>query len=233
MSLTPSNRYGEPQHALPRKVRKIGKNETSLELRPPEFTVLTLVNEADPSIVGPPPQTVTMSCDSTVHELVQELVRTVASDLVGTPSRVWSLQQPRTQIEGSQYPMSRLLQLGGELLVDDEKAQTDTLEYSVIGPKVFAVEFQVAGAWLVDETKVPVAQPGPEPENPFSPIFNSGSDFFSKMQNSAPKVASDVKMHSPSPSVPFKPASAIRTAGTSKARVPGTLGLGNMYGGLA
>jgi ubiquitin carboxyl-terminal hydrolase 4/11/15 len=219
-------RYGKPTYPLPRRARTVGVySEVQLDLYPPSFTALRLVSSSDddPSITGPPPPLVLVSNGATVGDAVNAMAKAAlpASLFAESPRlriRAWILPHPRTSVTGSAYPVSRLQQIGGQLI---RSADYDTeVEYSLLEDgDVFVVEAASPTGWMVDEDKIPVPEDvgGMEPEAPLAPLFNSagGNDFFSRYESK--KVSSsdsDVKMRSPSPA-------GGRSSGTTTALRPG------------
>jgi ubiquitin carboxyl-terminal hydrolase 4/11 len=241
-------RYGRPKeaHVLPRVVRAMGiRQDPMLEVHIPSFTALRLVPQADPSITGPPPPLVSVSAGSRVQHLLASLARSAAAtpqgeiDYIPDPKdgyRVWHVPSPRTSVTGSEYPVSRLQEVGGMLIQpsDFEKTLDEALVQS---GDVFVVEFRSKNdaPWLVDASTV--SQDGGaalEPVAPAAPLFSPNFDFFTKLNPKRDRGDGDVKMRSPSPGPASK---ALRSTAFNKSaytppppkpRVPGTLGLGNM-----
>jgi ubiquitin carboxyl-terminal hydrolase 4/11/15 len=226
-------------------VRAVGqRQEASLELRPPQFSPLLLVNTPDLTITGPPAPTVTVSADTSVGEFCQQLARALKSSHDPSDTRIWALVHPRTEVDGSQYPISRLLEVGGRLLSEYDE-QRKTLDDALIqSGDLFAVEFREQAAWLVDAATVPAPgdAPGIEKELP-PPLFNSENDFFSRMQTGAsgkPSLSSvtskDITIRPTSSKLPgfYKSTVSNKVTSTSNTKIkdPGTLGLGNMYASL-
>jgi ubiquitin carboxyl-terminal hydrolase 4/11/15 len=223
-------------------VRAVGqRQEASLELRPPQFSPLLLVNTTDLTISGPPAPTVILSADTPVGEFCQQLARAIKSSHDPSDTRVWALVHPRTEVDGSQYPTSRLLEVGGKLLSKDEEAHKTLDDALIQSGDLFAVEFKEQGAWLVDAAAVPTPgdAPGTDKELP-PPLFNSENDFFFRMQTGAggkPSSSSitskDITIRPTSSKLPgfYKSTVSNKAASTGNTKVKdaGTLGLGNMY----
>lgn len=226
-------RYGQPAHPLPRKVMAVGvRQEPTLEIRPPRIKSLLLVQSNDPAITGPGDPSLTLSADTTVQELRERMFRLYSSETTQVSYRIWRLLPPRTAVTGFQYPTSRLLEVGGELLNDEG---SKTLEEALIqSGDLLAVEVAQEGNWLVNADKVPAttdAEVAKEELPP--PLFASENNFFDRMQTRS-STASESKAVTLMPSTQYLGPKLPSKFGTSrfvttaKARDPGTLGLGNM-----
>lgn len=211
------------------------RQEPTLEVRPPQIKPLLLVKSDDAAITGPNSCQLTLSADTSIRELTKQLIQAVSSEDVSTSCRVWSLVHPRTAVPGSHYPVSRLLEVGGQLLVDDG---SKTLEEALIqSGDMLAVEFQEHGHWLVENSEVPAPtySANTQGEVP-APLFVSETNFFDRMlAKSGGKPATgamankDIASGSFTRGSSFKPSASLKlTAGSLKTRTPGTLGLGNM-----
>lgn len=201
-----------------------------MELHPPRLKALILSKHAT-AVTGPPHPYVTVSSKDTVKGLLTALASTVGPwHDASVLSRVWKVAAE--DLEGSQYPLSKLIPGGSTELLHD-KGQT--VEEALIEPyDAFVVEFQEGGKWLVDvpdESHKAVSVITP-PEVP-PPLFSSGDGFFDRMSftSSGSKFnASAYRASLAGPST-LKAAAPI-TFGSSSTRKfteePGTLGLGNM-----
>lgn len=229
------DRYGKPTHPLPRKVRAAGaRQEPTLEIRPPKIKPLLLVQSNDPAITGSGKPPLTLSAETTVGDLRRRLIQTFTSGDAHPPFRVWRLVHPRTAVTGLQYPTSRLLEVGGELLADeDSKTLEDVLIQS---GDMLAIEIAQDGNWLVDTSKVPPAgDPEATQEELPPPLFTSENNFFNRMQTksgsgpapASSRVTTRDAISTSSAFSKYAPISRLADGG-AKNRNPGTLGLGNM-----
>lgn len=131
-----------------------------------------------------------------------------------------------------------LVRIGATILEESESTLADAL---IDSGDSFAIETKATGEWLIDTSRVP-AKPGdvstqpPPVINAPQPLFGSGPDFFSGIQqrNTATSVASSSTAVVPSQTT-LKPSALIKPAVTKDSRqlkinkpLPGTLGLGNM-----
>ncbi|KAH7914594.1 hypothetical protein BJ138DRAFT_346574 [Hygrophoropsis aurantiaca] len=229
--------YGLPSHPLPRKVIARGiLQEPVLELRPPRLKVLTLMNLTSDVPLGPPHGYITVSTKDTVKKLCKDLAATVILH-PNAPYRIWKIEPG--EFDGSQYPVSKLISGGGELLEESEK----NLEDSLIEPDdPFVVEFQQNGEWVVDASKVPRTSSTNVTSAP-PPLFSPENDFFKRLGNELTTIqSSQSAQHAPSPSFknssskisenpitpPSKPFGGFLKGSTKSIQRPGTLGLGNM-----
>ncbi|KAH7927348.1 cysteine proteinase [Leucogyrophana mollusca] len=208
--------YGQPLHPLPRKVISRGiLQEPVLELRPPRLKALTLKDVKADLPLGPPPVFVTVSTKDSVKRLCKDLAAAVAPR-PNAPYRIWKIEP--AEFDGSQYPASKLISSGGELLEESDK----TLEESLIEPDdPFVVEFQENGEWVVDASKV-IRSNSTNVTGVPPPLFSSENDFFSRLGHNLTSLPNSQVTPTSFKSYGFSKAS-------SKAvQEPGTLGLGNM-----
>ena len=108
------------------------------------------------------------------------------------------------------------------LLLESNRLLTDS---GIEDGDSFAVEVKVEGQWIMPETftaadNISASQETQPADDASKPLFQSGSDFFSKLQANRPPVAQ-----------PLKPALTTKDPRPvpKPSILPGTLGLGNMY----
>ena len=233
------SRYGESRFPLPRKVIARGiVQQPVLELCPPRLKVFLLTAVESEMPDDPSYSHIIVSSADTLSKLSKELVAEVSSD-PQRPCRIWRLAS--TNFDRLHYPSSKLMQDGAALL----KASDETLEEALIEPDdSFVVELQQNGKWIVDASEVPLAAISGSIQNGIpQPLFHSGSDFFSRLED---KLALQPTLKpEPSPSTSKKslkpPQLKVGIARPSLAtsfqhpksnnkatQQPGTIGLGNM-----
>ncbi len=226
------HRYGPSQLSLPRKVIERGfAKQASLELRPPKFSVHLLVLSSVPgqSIA---PLEVTVSSTDKVADARRAFAEAAAPHKASTAQyRVWRIPSQAASLERL-FPADTLRTCGATELVPAETMVEDEF---VDSGEAFVVEFMTMGQWLVDASEIAVTtngatsqtapQPPPPPPTQPAPLFGSGTDFFSKLQQKSPPATAV------SPFKPNAPASTNKPGTSTRSKVlhdPGTMGLGNM-----
>lgn len=188
-------RYGQPQHSLPRKVIELGlMRQTSLELHPPRLYAHVLL---PPDLGGTaatefPPQVVTVSVTDTIADVNKALIQAIypPERAEGKKFRVWKFENAPTDIP--YFTVDHIRRLPVSLQNDGPETVHDAfLDVS----DRFAVEATMNNLWIVPEDDVQqvassVRKPtlsaiSDFPIGAHKKIFNSGSDFFSKLQASA------------------------------------------------
>jgi hypothetical protein len=233
LSMSSLGRYGEAKHPLPRKVYSVGdRREAKLDLRPARVMALLLVKDVDPAISGPPPKTVTTSSYAPVKDLYKDLINAVSPVANPPKARIWSVMRPRTAIEGLHYPVSRLLEAGGQIR---NRFEDKTVDQALIEPgDVFVIELPDADQWLVNMTDVPGL--GETDAEAPAPLFSAENNFFNRMQKTLKTTESPERKAERTAATSTlrlrngnkaEPSAASLTA--TKTRTPGTMGLGNMY----
>ncbi|KAI8974530.1 cysteine proteinase [Trametes punicea] len=226
--------YGEPKYPLPRKVIARGlMQEPMLELRPPTFKVHLLTSATIPG-QSMSPKEVTVSSTDKIRDVRHAFAATLNPQKAASGQfRIWKIS-PDASTDQLLFSADTLRACGSTLLEDSDRTVDDEL---VDSSEVFVVEFINRDKWIVDPAEVTSLSDGaPAPTQPLppppptqpGPLFNSGPDFFSKLQQrSAPTVG----MSSVSPFSPSSGTVSKANPSTSRPKVqrePGTLGLGNM-----
>ncbi|CDO75837.1 hypothetical protein BN946_scf184951.g35 [Trametes cinnabarina] len=221
--------YGEPKYPLPRKVIARGiLQEPQLELRPPAFKVHLLSPTALPG-QNLPPREVTVSSTDKIREVRHAFAAAFNPQKAASGQfRVWKIA-PNASTDCALFSVDTLRTCGAALLEDSDRTVDDEL---VDSSEVFVVEFMTRDSWMVDAAQVaPLSADGasqaPPPPTQAGPIFNSGPDFFSQLQQrSAPTVSTtDATSFASSAVTVSKPGPSAKP---KVQREPGTLGLGNM-----
>lgn len=220
------HRYGPSQLPLPRKVIERGvMKAASLELRPPKFSVHLLVLSSIPG-QSVAPLEVTVSSTDKVADARRAFAEGVAPQKASTTQyRIWRIPSQAASTERL-FPADTLATCGATELTP---AEATVEEEFVDSGEAFVVEFMAGGQWLVDASKFTVTTngttsqttpppPPPPPAQP-APLFGSGPDFFSKLQQKSPPAASTTAVSL------FKPSASTRS---KIQQDPGTMGLGNM-----
>ncbi len=226
-------RYGEPKYPLPRKVIARGlMQEPILELRPPSFKVHLLAPTSVPG-QSTPVKEVTVSSTDKICAVRHTFAAAVSPQKAALGQfRVWKTTSDAS-MDQLLFPADTLRTCGASLLEDDDNTVGDEL---VDTSEVFVVELMTRDKWLLEVSEVapptngapaPSAPPPPPPPTQPGPLFGSGTDFFTQLQQKAPPVTNATTTSA------FKPApSNALTKSSARPRVqhdPGTLGLGNMY----
>ncbi|OSD02956.1 cysteine proteinase [Trametes coccinea BRFM310] len=225
--------YGQPKHPLPRTVIARGiMQEPQLELRPPAFKVHLLSPTTVPGQTMPPKEVTVSSTDK-----IRDVRRTFAMALSpqkasSTQFRVWKIA-PDASTDSLLFSADTLRTCGAALLEDSDRTVDDEL---VDSSEVFVVEFMSRDHWLVDSAQVtPLSdgtasssQPPPPPPTQPGPIFNSGPDFFSQLQQKTPAAVSTTSATMFTPGTVSTSKVGPSSSKPKIQREPGTLGLGNM-----
>ncbi|OJT02905.1 Ubiquitin carboxyl-terminal hydrolase 4 [Trametes pubescens] len=224
--------YGEPKYPLPRKVIARGlMQEPILELRPPSFKVHLLAPTSVPG-QSTPVKEVTVSSTDKIRAVRHTFAAAVSPQKAALGQfRVWKTTSDAS-MDQLLFPADTLRTCGASLLEDDDNTVGDEL---VDTSEVFVVELMTRDKWLLEVSEVapptngapaPSAPPPPPPPTQPGPLFGSGTDFFTQLQQKAPPVTNATTTSA------FKPApSNALTKSSARPRVqhdPGTLGLGNM-----
>ncbi|KAI0741559.1 cysteine proteinase [Daedaleopsis nitida] len=216
--------YGPPKFPLPRKVIERGiMKEAKLELRPPKFNVHVLVPSSLPG-QHTPVKTITVSSTDSVADARKAFAESLSTTGTGN-YRVWRVP-PSASSEELLFSVESLRTCGATLLESDQSNVEDEL---VDSSEELVVEFMKKDGWLIDvsESTVLPAPPAcpPPPATQPAPLFSSGTDFFTKMQQkTTPSVGTTAVS-------PFKPATVNKPGPSARPKVqqePGTMGLGNM-----
>ena len=223
-------RYGEPKYPLPRKVIARGiLQEAVLELRPPAFKVHLLAPSSVPGQTTAPKEVVVSSTDK-ISDARRAFAAAINPQKAASGEfRVWKIASD-SSTDQLLFTADDLRSRGASLFEDDERTVGDEL---VDSSEVFVVEFKNRDKWIVDSAQVASPSNGastvpPPPSTQPGPLFNSGPDFFTQLQQrTAPTVGTTaVTTFKPSPV-------SANKAGASGSRLkaqhdPGTLGLSNM-----
>ncbi|PIL25106.1 hypothetical protein GSI_12995 [Ganoderma sinense ZZ0214-1] len=228
--------YGPSRLPLPRKVIERGfLHQASLELRPPKFSVHLLVLSSIPgqSIA---PLEVTVSSTDKVADARRAFAEAAAPQTASTTQyRVWRIPSQAASAERL-FPAETLRTCGATELTPAEATVEDEF---VDSGEAFVVEFMARGEWLVDASEFAVTingstsqnAPPPPPPPPLTqpaPLFSTGTDFFSQLQQKSPPAVNTTAVS------PFKPTALVSTNKPSTStrpklrQDPGTMGLGNM-----
>ncbi|KAI0657997.1 cysteine proteinase [Cubamyces menziesii] len=222
--------YGEPKYPLPRKVIARGiLQEAVLELRPPAFKVHLLAPSSVPGQTTAPKEVVVSSTDK-ISDARRAFAAAINPQKAASGEfRVWKIASD-SSTDQLLFTADDLRSRGASLFEDDERTVGDEL---VDSSEVFVVEFKNRDKWIVDSAQVASPFNGastvpPPPSTQPGPLFNSGPDFFTQLQQrTAPTVGTTaVTTFKPSPV-------SANKAGASGSRLkaqhdPGTLGLSNM-----
>jgi len=195
------------------------------------FKVLTLsVHSSVYNITGPPPATVTLSAADSVKTLFRHLANAFPT-YANLPFRIWLIEAQ--DLEGSVYPISKLLTVGATLVPEINKS----IEAAALGSgDTFVVEFKHGSDWVVHESKVkPEGTSFVMTADVPPPLFSSENDFFSRFSKGSsspkPKTTSTITNHimSKLSSSGFAGSSSFGSSNIhNKFQEPGTIGLGNM-----
>ena len=227
-------RYGPALLPLPRKVIERGvMKQASLELRPPKFSVHLLVLSSIPG-QSTAPLEVTVSLTDKVAEARRAFAEAAAPQKASTTQyRVWRIPSQAASTE-LLFPADTLRSCGATELTSAEITVEDEF---VDSGEAFVVEFMNRGQWLVDASELAAMPNGtapqtfpPPPPPPLTqpaPLFGSGTDFFSKLQQKSPPAVGTPVIS------PFKPNALASSKPNASTRPkvqhdPGTMGLGNM-----
>ncbi|EKM50435.1 uncharacterized protein PHACADRAFT_129620 [Phanerochaete carnosa HHB-10118-sp] len=218
--------YGEPNTPIPRKVIKRGlAQEITLELFPPKLYAHVLTPDSAGALTPSTPVEVVVSSTDALRDVRKKLFDAVCSDSANAEFKVWAL--------GEWQPTSKYISLSEFKRMDAPDqlvGDTHTFEDSVFEDQdAFAVEVKQDGQWLVQDTKdsqtaLSSSQQTPPADNEPTPLFQSGSDFFSQMQAKKPQPVSTLK----SAIAAIRETKDPRPAPKASTITPGTLGLGNM-----
>ena len=228
------HRYGPALLPLPRKVIERGfMKQASLELRPPKFSVHLLVLSSIPG-QSTAPLEVTISSTDKVAEARRAFAEAAAPQKANTTQyRVWRIPSQAASTE-LLFPADTLRSCGATELTPAEVTVEDEF---VDSGEAFVVEFMNRGQWLVNASELAAmpngtaSQTSPPPPPPLTqpaPLFGSGTDFFSQLQQKSPPAVGTTAVS------PFKPnalAATNKPSTSTRSKVqhdPGTMGLGNM-----
>ncbi|RDX48228.1 cysteine proteinase [Lentinus brumalis] len=221
--------YGPSPIPLPRKVIERGIAQmATLELHPPRFHVQLLV----PAVIGrsSPPKAVTVSSTDKVGDVIQTFAEALSKEQAAIGRyRVWrvpfNITSDSTMLVGADTLRTHgasLLEANDQRTVEGEFVESD---------ESFVVEFTQAGQWIVDASQVPSpssarSPPPPPPPTQNAPLFNSGSDFFSQLQQKTPPAVGAMSTSQKSGAL----VSVTKSGSYAREKVqePGTVGLGNM-----
>ncbi|KAI0629147.1 cysteine proteinase [Trametes polyzona] len=225
--------YGQSTYPLPRKVIARGlAQEPVLELRPPSFKVLMLTPTNLPGQAIPPHE-VTVSSTDSVRGARQAFATAVNPAKASSGEfRVWKISADAST-DQLLFPVDRLRTCGAALLEDSENTVGDEL---VDSSEVFVVELMHRDKWQIeasdvapplDATPAGSVPPPPPPSTQPGPLFGSGPDFFTTLQQKkAPAAETSSSTFKSGPVVTVsKPGPSTRPKAQHD---PGTLGLGNM-----
>lgn len=224
-------RYGPPkQGPIKRKVITRGiQGELSIELHPPRFRYFLLTDEpANRMVHGDKEFSITTSYVSTTNALHRDLA---AKFDRSEEHRIWQITLGNEPI-GTNYPSGALLLSEARVVEPGDKLIGDVISAS----DAFIVEFKENGRWIADITDtVDTNDTGTVDDRAPLPLFNQGSDFFSRMGGSSstsigrstltingltsPSSLSSTSTLSKSTGIANRPKTSIK---------PGTLGLSNL-----
>ena len=229
--LRPEFRYGTPERSpIKRKVITRGiQGEPSIELHPPRFRYFLLTDEpANRMVHGYKEFYFTTSYVSTTsalhHDLAAKFHRT-------EEHRIWRITLSN-EPTGTNYPSGALALSEARVIEPGDKLIGDVISAS----DAFVVEFKENGKWVTDTTDTnETNETGTVEDRAPLPLFNQGSDFFSRMggggSTSLGRSTLTINgLTSPS-SISSTSSLGKPTAIASRPRVsikPGTLGLGNL-----
>jgi len=229
MSYLPSEfRYGAPEQSpITRKVITRGiQGEPSIELHPPRFRYFLLTDEpANRMVHGDKEFYFTTSYVSTTSALHRDL----AAKFHRTEEhRIWQITL-NNEPKGTNYPSGALARSEARLIAPGDKLIGDVISAS----DAFIVEFKENGRWITDTNETNGT--GTVEDRGSLPLFNQGTDFFSRMGGSSstsvgrstltingltsPSGLSSTSSLSKSTTITTRPRASIK---------PGTLGLGNL-----
>ncbi|KAG6811700.1 hypothetical protein H0H92_006207 [Tricholoma furcatifolium] len=211
--------YGEPTHALPRRVIARGSNKVpSLELYPPVVKVFRLAKE----ISAAPFTSIVVSGGETIKTLHAVLANTVSPEREKDAIfRVW-----RVPVEDDWKSLdvstNFLAEQQGKIL--EESPDRTVEDESIDSTDCFVVEFKDNSSWLSDSVPPPPSTTSGAP----APLFNSKDNFFDRMSgrgSTSTASTSVTRLNDYTSSTMWKSSTS-----TYKEKVlePGTLGLGNM-----
>ncbi|KIJ55336.1 hypothetical protein M422DRAFT_57819 [Sphaerobolus stellatus SS14] len=234
--------YGPPTVTLERKVTtRASSQELFVECYVPIFKVyrLTKTNEEGLSGEGKPHQ-IQMSLQKSAKEFflaLTEYLSTISSE----EFRLWRVSGLEAEYgEGSEYPIGRLRANDGEIFHVAEDDKEKTLGELLVNPNdEFVFEFKENGSWPSESPVVSKKRAGNAALTALTTIsaqlskaptlFNSGS-YLDELSSRLGNTPSSSKGESSSSSL-LQPAPTIlrtRSKSPQPARVPGTLGLGNL-----
>lgn len=201
-------------------------NTPTLELRPPVLQVHRLISESNGANVHP--SQITISSQAKLADLYQNL-----STLLDLPSasifRVWVANN--TYFSEENIVVSDFVDRGQLLPASSEVVSLNkTIDESLIasGDKL-VVEVCEGDSWLLNESDTRESNATADEQSIIGPVFNSGSDYFSKM-SSGYSGRAEGSYASTSNSV-FAASSSSYGKGKFDRKetvVPGTLGFVNM-----
>jgi ubiquitin carboxyl-terminal hydrolase 4/11 len=217
--------------------------EATIEIQPPRFFthILLADNPGDSSLAGKTTE-LSMSSKDTVNDLRKAIIA-AHFPLNAEPHdkyRIWKLNSEIHEGGEMQIAVNDLIRIGAILL---EESDSDLVSASIDNGDTFVLESKIGNEWLVDASQVPTRSDDfgssqlTQDTNVSQPLFGTGADFFTKLQNSS-ESASDSNTFT----VVMPNRSSLKPSALTKPPIikdprqlkinkllPGTLGLGNMY----
>lgn len=216
-----------------------------LELWPNNFDLCLLQKDDAASLVtGSEVKTLTVSCQETLGNLYVKAIETLGLPRA-SKSRFWRIDSIDDLLT-SVYPANKLIKDGGKLLPESGDSIHKTMEelYFQEGDTL-VLEVKGEDGWLVDANKVAggsgvlsttSASSSAVQTNDIGPLFESGSDFFSKISANASKPIASSSSSTLKPPVVIQRNNGIQSGSTSygkskadkRGNVPGIVGFSNM-----
>lgn len=202
------------------------KKEPTLELRPPILQVFRLVTSNSLIVEGLPSKYMSISSQADLAELYVKLLHAFELPL-DADFRVWKVGT--IDEEGTQYPTSKLVKAGGELLPsrDDNTASKKTFDQLLFAENDgLVIEVSEAGSWLVNGPTVQATETSSQ--EPIDSVFTDDSDFFSKLTSNTKKSVAKETSANIAGSQFSSPFRSERATNDRKSPIPGTIGFSNM-----